>query len=229
MPPVSDGDTENVQSGTAGAVVQAGSITGDVHLTVSRPVSSLPAPHELPSAVFGFTDRTGQLATLDRLLATAAKSPSAGSAVIFAVSGTAGVGKTAFATHWGHRVRDRFPDGQLYVNLRGYGPDRTVDAGEALTGFLRALGVPNTEVPYSVDERAARFRTLVAGRRILIVLDNARTANQVRPLLPGSPILPTSPAGSISWTPAMIRTRRCGWCSRGPTATWTRRRPGFSE
>jgi tetratricopeptide (TPR) repeat protein len=187
VPPVSDGGTDNVLSGTTGAAVQAGSITGDVHLTVSQQVSSLPAPHELPSAVFGFTDRTSQLAALDRLLAVATKSPAAGSAVIFAVSGTAGVGKTAFATHWGHRARDHFPDGQLYVNLRGYGPDRPVDAGEALTGFLRAMGVPNVEIPYSVDERAARFRTLVAGRQILIVLDNARTAEQVRPLLPGSP------------------------------------------
>jgi tetratricopeptide (TPR) repeat protein len=89
--------------------------------------------------------------------------------------------------HWAHRVADSFPDGQLYVNLRGYDPDQPVPAAEALAGFLRALGVPDAEIPLDEGERAARFRSAVAGRRLLLILDNARTVEQVRPLLPGSP------------------------------------------
>jgi tetratricopeptide (TPR) repeat protein len=180
-------DTENLASGAAGAVVQAGSITGDVHLHSSLQFASSPFPRELPSVVFGFTDRISELSALDRSLTSATKNASAGSAVIFAISGTAGVGKTAFAAYWAYRVRDRFPDGQLYVNLRGYDPNQALHTGEALTMFLRALGVPNADVPHEIDERASRFRTLVAGRRMLIILDNALTAEQVRPLLPGTP------------------------------------------
>jgi hypothetical protein len=157
------GSTENTYSGSAGAVVQAGSITGNVYLTAPEHATSTVTPHELPSAVLGFTDRTTQLAALDRLLTVSAKSPSSGSALIFAVSGTAGVGKTALATHWAHRVHDRFPDGQLYANLRRYDPEQAARTGDVLAGFLRALGVPNSEIPHGLDERAARFRTLVAG------------------------------------------------------------------
>src|SRR5262245_60694764 len=132
-------------------------------------------PRELPPDVYGFTGRTEQLAELDALLDRPA---GAGSVVISAVSGTAGVGKTALAVHWGHRVADRFPDGQLYVDLRGYDPDQPLTPAAALAGFLRSLGV--TDVPADVTERAARFRTLLAGRRMLVVLDNAFAADQVR-------------------------------------------------
>ena len=106
--------------------------------------------------------------------------------VISAVAGTAGVGKTALTVHWAHRVRDRFPDGQLYANLRGYDPHQPMTAGETLAGFLTALGVAGPDIPFDLDDRAARYRTAIAGRRMLIVLDNAGTAEQVRPLLPGS-------------------------------------------
>jgi tetratricopeptide (TPR) repeat protein len=106
--------------------------------------------------------------------------------VISAVSGTAGVGKTALAVHWAHRVRDWFPDGQLYVDLRGYDPDQPMAPGDALARFLTGLGVPGRDIPLDVDERAARYRTEVAGRRMLVVLDNVSTVEQVRPLLPGS-------------------------------------------
>ena len=106
--------------------------------------------------------------------------------MISAVSGTAGVGKTALAVRWAHRVAAAFPDGQLYVNLRGDDPDRPVNAAEALAGFLRALGVAGQDIPLEEAERAARYRSLVAGRRLLVVLDNAASVEQVRPLLPGT-------------------------------------------
>jgi tetratricopeptide (TPR) repeat protein len=144
-------------------------------------------PRELPGDVPAFTGRAQQLEQLDRLLAAGGRSPAA---VISAVSGTAGVGKTALALHWAHRVADRFPDGQLYVNLRGYDPDGPVRPDRALAAFLRDLGVPAAEVPHQLAERAARYRTLLAGRRLLVVLDNARSVDQVRDLLPGTPSCP---------------------------------------
>ncbi|MEJ3744287.1 tetratricopeptide repeat protein [Actinomycetes bacterium KLBMP 9797] len=139
-------------------------------------------PRQLPADVYAFTGREDELARLDALLDGG---PAA--MVISAVSGTAGVGKTALAVHWAHRVVDRFPDGQLYLNLRGYDPDQPVSPGDALTRLLGATGVAGADIPLDVEDRAARFRTHVAGRRMLIVLDNAATVAQVRPLLPGTP------------------------------------------
>ena len=107
--------------------------------------------------------------------------------MISAVSGTAGVGKTALAVRWAHQVRGEFPDGQLYVNLRGYDPNQPVSTGDALAGFLRALGMAGQNIPIDVDERAAAYRSLLDGRRMLVLLDNAATVEQVRPLLPGTP------------------------------------------
>jgi DNA-binding SARP family transcriptional activator/tetratricopeptide (TPR) repeat protein len=149
-----------------------------------------PVPRELPADVPAFTGRAAELAELDRLLgppAPAAIDGRATAAVISAVSGTAGVGKTALAVHWAHRAAERFPDGQLYVNLRGYDPGRPMTAADALAGFLRALGVPGQDIPPEEDQRAARYRSLIAGCRMLVVLDNASAAEQVRPLLPGGP------------------------------------------
>ncbi|MEV0170005.1 BTAD domain-containing putative transcriptional regulator [Streptomyces sp. NPDC050803] len=138
-----------------------------------------PIPSHLPLDVRGFVGRGAELDELDGLL-------SAGSpAVIAVLAGTAGVGKTALAVRWAHRMRDRFPDGQLYVDLRGYGPDEPVSAADALAGFLRALGSDGSGIPDDLAERAARFRSLVGRRRMLVLLDNARTVDQVRPLLAG--------------------------------------------
>ncbi|WP_307795763.1 tetratricopeptide repeat protein [Amycolatopsis sp. 195334CR] len=138
-------------------------------------------PAQLPADVGGFTGRITELASLDHLL------PDDGTAVrIAVVSGTAGVGKTAVAVRWAHRSRERFPDGQLYLDLRGYGPERPVEPGDALSGFLRALGVAGAEIPAEEDQRAARFRTELDDRRLLLILDNAGSVEQVRPLLPGA-------------------------------------------
>jgi tetratricopeptide (TPR) repeat protein/DNA-binding SARP family transcriptional activator len=143
-------------------------------------------PAQLPLDVSGFAGRTRELAALDTILATTGDQPTA--VLIAAVGGTAGVGKTALAVHWAHRVADRFPDGQLYVNLRGFDPaGPAVTAAEAVRGFLDALGVPPQRVPTTLDGQAALYRSLLAGKRILVLLDNARDAGQVRPLLPGTP------------------------------------------
>ncbi|MBA2694602.1 MAG: tetratricopeptide repeat protein, partial [Actinobacteria bacterium] len=152
-------------------------------------------PAQLPGDVDVFTGRAAELAELDRLLTaiptqtnvTEVAGGYSTSVVISAVSGTAGVGKTALALRWAHRVRAEFPDGQLYVNLRGYDPDQPLSAADALAGFLRALGVAGADIPLELEERAAAYRSLLDGRRMLIVLDNAATVEQVRPLLPGTP------------------------------------------
>jgi tetratricopeptide (TPR) repeat protein/transcriptional regulator with XRE-family HTH domain len=140
-------------------------------------------PRELPAPVRHFTGRAAELDQLSDLAAS-----SCGRAlVICAVGGTGGVGKTALAVQWAHRVADRFPDGQLYVNLRGYDPDRPTAPVDALAGLLRTLGVPGTDVPDGTEDRARLYRSRLAGRRMLVLLDNARDGDQVRPLLPGDP------------------------------------------
>jgi DNA-binding SARP family transcriptional activator/Tfp pilus assembly protein PilF len=142
-------------------------------------------PRELPAGPRHFAGRTRELATLTELLNRAgAQAP--GTVVISAIGGTAGVGKTALAICWAHQIAGQFPDGQLYVNLRGYDPDQPTPATDALAGFLHALGVPGPDIPPDADQRAARYRSLLAGRRVLIVLDNAGSEEQVRPLLPAS-------------------------------------------
>jgi transcriptional regulator with XRE-family HTH domain/tetratricopeptide (TPR) repeat protein len=154
--------------------------------TAGAGMPEVPVPRELPAAVAGFIGRNSELAALNSMLVrTLAGSPL--TTLITAIGGIAGVGKTALAVHWAHQTAGSFPNGQLYVNLRGYDPGQPLSAGEALTAFLRTLGVPDRDIPPGEDERAARYRSLLAGRRMLIVLDNARDAGQVRPLLPGTP------------------------------------------
>lgn len=105
---------------------------------------------------------------------------------LYVITGTAGVGKTSLALHWAHSARHRFPNGQLYINLRGYDPGLPVSPEQALDQFLRALGVPPNGIPVELEDRAALYRSLLADRRMLVILDNAATVKQVRPLLPGN-------------------------------------------
>ncbi|MGW1713457.1 BTAD domain-containing putative transcriptional regulator [Streptomyces sp. NPDC002156] len=150
----------------------------------ARPPGEIPV--QLPMGVRGFTGRGKELARLEEVLASATDQPSA--VVISAVSGTAGVGKTALAVHWARRAQRAFPDGQLYVNLHGFAPGGpAVSPAEAVRGFLDAFGVPPDRVPAGLEAQTGLYRSLLAGRRVLVVLDNARDAEQVRPLLPGSP------------------------------------------
>ena len=145
-----------------------------------------PQPAQLPPDVATFAGRTEYLKQLDGLLAAVGSSPTA--VVISAIAGTAGVGKTALAVHWAHAVADLFPDGQLYVNLRGFEASGSVmSPEEAVRGFLDALGVAPTRMPTAFAAQVGLYRSLLAQRRVLLVLDNARDAEQVRPLLPGSP------------------------------------------
>ncbi|MEU0886167.1 tetratricopeptide repeat protein [Lentzea sp. NPDC005914] len=156
----------------------------DLDIDGKLPAKPTGAPHELPPDVHGFTGRAEQLTALDQMLAAPDELPSA--VVVSALSGTAGVGKTALAVHWAHRTRDRFPGGMLYVDLRGYDPDEPMTPEKGLETLLRGLGVAVRDIPPGQAERAARYRTSVADKRMLVVLDNAHSTDQVRDLLPGT-------------------------------------------
>ena len=178
------GDTEHFHELWLASSRGADEVADDVAV-LSPSVEPAPVavvPRDLPADVVGFTGRAEQLAELDELL-----DPDTPGVVIAELSGTAGVGKTALAVHWAHRVADAFPDGQLYVNLRGYDPDKPLGPDEALEAFLRELGVDGSAVPPEVAQRAARYRSLLAGRRVLVLLDNANSVDQIRDLLPGTP------------------------------------------
>jgi DNA-binding SARP family transcriptional activator/tetratricopeptide (TPR) repeat protein/DNA-binding XRE family transcriptional regulator len=139
-----------------------------------------PKPAQLPADVPGFVGRAESLARLDAVVGEAA-----GSLAITSIVGPPGVGKTALAIQWAHHVAAQFPDGQLYANLRGYDVASPTTPIEALARFLRALGVQAEQVPVGEEEAAALYRTLLDGRKVLVVLDNASSASQVEPLLPG--------------------------------------------
>ena len=166
--------------GAGSAAVGAGSATG----RAGEPAG--PVPAQIPPEVAGFAGRTSELRRLHELLETA-ESESAGMPVVV-IAGTAGVGKTALAVRFGREAAARFPDGQLYVNLRGFDPSGApADPGTALRGFLESLGVLAHQLPGSMDAQTGLLRSLLDGKRVLLLIDNARTASQVRPLLPGSP------------------------------------------
>ena len=160
----------------------------------SPPTGSMAAPGHLPTDIPadlpadrpGFVGRVNDLARLDGLLADVG--PDRAGPVIATVHGPAGIGKSALAVHWAHRVADRFPDGQIYLDLRGSAPsDAAMEPEQALRILLDRVSIGPPRVPWDREAQAAAYRTLLAGRRVLIVLDNARDAEQVRPLLPGAP------------------------------------------
>ncbi|GIJ62800.1 BTAD domain-containing putative transcriptional regulator [Virgisporangium aurantiacum] len=181
------GDPHRSASGGRAGDSRAGdSRAGGEDTSRAEPAAVRPA--QLPADVAAFTGRAAQLRHLDTLVRD--RPPARATAmVISAIAGTAGVGKTSLAVHWAHRVRGHFPDGQLYINLHGHDsgsrpPLRPVDA---LARVLPALGVPAEQIPVDVEAAAGVYRSLLADRRMLVLLDNARDADQVRPLLPGSP------------------------------------------
>lgn len=177
MERASGGDTRSELSGSAADVVQARDVAGGIHF--HRPAPAYPLPRQLPGDVAGFVDRQDELRGLD-----AASAP--GAAALVVVVGAPGVGKTSLTLHWAHRVRERFPDGQLYVNLHGYGPGTPVTPRRALESLLTSLGIAQARIPQDEDDCAALYRSLLADRRMLILLDNVASVRQIRPLLPGT-------------------------------------------
>jgi DNA-binding SARP family transcriptional activator len=170
-------DPELVATAAAEVIAEVGAMTG----------TRRPLPVQLPHQIPDFTGRAAELDRLDALV-TGPHENIGTSVVITSIAGTAGVGKTALAVHWAHRISEEFPDGQLYVNLRGFDPTGSaMKPAEAIRGFLDAFGVTPQQLPTSLEAQAALYRSLLAGRRVLILLDNAADEDQVRPLLPGSP------------------------------------------
>ncbi|XVS61726.1 ATP-binding protein [Actinosynnema sp. CA-299493] len=179
---MADGGVSNDIGGTVqGVVVQAGRID---QVVLPAP-ETVVAPRQLPAAVPDFCGRLAHVAALDALLAESERNAVGGSTVV-ALDGSAGAGKSTLAVWWAHRVQDSFPGGTLFVNLRGYGPSAPLTPHVVLTDFLTALGVAERRVPEGVEAQGALFRSLMAARRVLVVLDNAGSAEQVRPLLPGA-------------------------------------------
>jgi DNA-binding SARP family transcriptional activator len=151
-----------------------------------RGPSPLVPPAQLPADLPTFAGREPELSQLSEMLSPRSKLP--GIVVICAITGMAGIGKTTFAIHWAHRASSCFQDGQLYINLRGFDPsDPAVAPAEALRSLLCSLGVTAGDIPDSMDARAGMYRSILAGKEVLVVLDNARDVQQVRPLLPASP------------------------------------------
>ncbi|MGC0401015.1 DNA-binding SARP family transcriptional activator/Tfp pilus assembly protein PilF [Streptomyces sp. SAI-126] len=152
----------------------------------SPPVLPAARPAQLPADLPTFVGRSAELDKIRALLPEQGGAPA--TVVISAIGGMAGIGKTTLAVHWAHEIADRFPDGQLYVNLRGFDPTGSlVTPDEAIRAFLGALGVPPMRIPAGLDAQTALYRSMLARRRMLVLLDNARDTEQVRPLLPGSP------------------------------------------
>jgi DNA-binding SARP family transcriptional activator len=150
----------------------------------AAPLPPMPAPAELPADIADFTGRSAQVEELRGLLKGAGGGGSPGAVPVVLVMGSGGLGKTALAVHAAHHLASQFPDGQLYVNLLG--ATTPAEPGEVLARFLRDLGVDGARIPVGLEERAGQYRTRLAGKRVLILLDDARDAAQVAPLLPGS-------------------------------------------
>ncbi|MGW0521633.1 AfsR/SARP family transcriptional regulator [Crossiella sp. NPDC003009] len=168
-------------------------LVNDPALAAPRPVeppADLPAQprqgvlRQLPPDLADFVGRAGELRRIGELLSSSAPRTAA---PIVVLAGPPGIGKTALAVRAAHRLGERFPDGQLHINLRGHASSQPMTVAEALAHFLRVLGVPQKQIPTEIEEQAALYRSLLTGRRVLVVLDNAAAAEQVRPLLPAEP------------------------------------------
>jgi len=165
-----------------------------LELPATVTLKASPVPAQLPPALGRFVGREREITRLDGL---------AGSIAV--INGSPGVGKSTLAVHWGHRVAHKFPDGQLYVNLRGFDPQgAVVDPAAAIGTFLDALSVPVERIPAALDAQVGLYRSLMAGRRMLVLLDNARDAAQVRPLLPAAPGCVVLITSRSSLTPLLV-------------------------
>lgn len=193
------GHTESPRPATKRLLADALRLTGAERDRFVRAAGSGPAvpdttaPRQLPADISGFTGRALHLRELDAVLPGETSRPP--TVVISAIGGTAGVGKTALAVHWAHRAADRFPDGQLYLNLRGFANARPLAPLVALARLMHAFGVPGDRIPEDLDMASSMYRGVVAGKKMLLVLDNAVSAEQVRPLLPsgsGAAVVVTS-------------------------------------
>ncbi|MGW5742030.1 tetratricopeptide repeat protein [Amycolatopsis sp. NPDC003861] len=175
------GSVNRIDGHVSGYAVQAHAIH-DLHFNVKQ--RDLVTPKQLPAPSQWFYGRDGELSDIDSAMArTQSGTPAI---VIAAIAGVGGIGKTALALHWAYRNASRFPDGQLYVNLRGFDPTGVhLSPTAAIDGFLSAFGVDSGGMPYEFEAKVALYRSLISGRHILIVLDNARNFNQIEPLLPG--------------------------------------------
>ena len=189
-----DADGNNQVGGThSGHVVQSRAIHGDVHFHAGAgevPVSTAQAPpRQLPTSVRHFVNRAVEQDALTTLLNGANKNRANedGAVLVSAIDGIGGVGKSTLAVHWAHHQQEHFPDGELYVDLHGFDPSaEPTPPADALATFLTALGIPTEQLPVTLDARAARFRSMLHDKRMLVVLDNATAAEQVRPLFPAS-------------------------------------------
>ncbi|MGI5145102.1 ATP-binding protein [Plantactinospora sp. CA-294935] len=173
-------EVSNVLRGIAGPTVQAGKIDGGVHFH-HLDGTGLPIPWQLPAPPAHFVGRDDELAEIDQLLTE----PRTGPALIV-INGTGGIGKSALALSWAHRAGAQFPDGQMYGHLGAFDPAGPVPPGEVLAQALRALGVAPQRVPAKTAEQAAMFRSVTAGKKLLLLWDDALSVAQVRPLLPTS-------------------------------------------
>jgi len=201
-------DALGVEPGTDLRAAHAAVLAGDAHTGnglppgIAPPAGTPPAtappagtppvtvPHQLPPAVASFTGRDDDLARLHALLGEhdGGDQPTPDVAPFVAVvTGTAGVGKTALAVHCAHQVAHRYPDGQLYINVRGYDPRHPIDVSTALDTLLRGLGIAGADIPQDVNVKAGLYRSILHNRRILVLIDNAKSVDQVRLLLPGTP------------------------------------------
>jgi tetratricopeptide (TPR) repeat protein len=216
MADISAGDAaSNELSGVVhGSALQARTIHGGVHFTVARPgLDRMALPAQLPVATANFTGRAAELAGMRQ--AAAEYDPVRRLAVVV-ISGPGGVGKTSLATHWLHRVSGSYEGGALYADLHGQTPEGTASPGDVLTGFLSALGTPPERIPVDLDNQAKLYRSLTSSSRMLVLLDNAATAAQVRALLPGpGPVPPPDRPGLPSLVVVTTRWRIAGLAMDG--------------